>query len=389
MLGLKYALAVRPQLLHQASAALFSGLSDLVDDVRSVAAEALTTLSPQLAAGGEELLPTLLSHLHLSLCSSDELGASSVSVIRLLSDCCSALPPAALATVTLDGEEGGIGRLLCLVWPFFRHPSATARRAAIQAVHQLLRAASSPQDPPTCASRPPVPPIAPPLDPQLSPHLGTGLHLLFEAQTIDPSSEVRLAASPAWRQLLSSSSPPSLAAHAAELWPRWLHLASSPVGSPLPPAAELPQLRACEGGSEGERWGESGVRAEGGGDARVSEETHERFALALGSLAQASSPSVRASCISLLRENLTSPSSVRRRVGGWVVACWAREAREVGGGSFLPDLRKDLGPSLLAIVEEGGGLPVEREELAPLTKKARFPSATPSLYLTLRPLQRL
>jgi TATA-binding protein-associated factor len=170
MLGLKYLLAVRtdllPTLLPQAAEALRAALADdHDDDVRCVAAEALGGVAARV---GTLLSPgalgAVLGALWDVLLELDELTSSAAHVMTTLSAYCACLPYSALSTFGEDegegeGEGGGEGEgkdggkgggggasslatVVPRLWPFWRHPSATARAAAIRTLEALLNAIS-------------------------------------------------------------------------------------------------------------------------------------------------------------------------------------------------------------------------------------------------------
>lgn len=71
----------------------------------------------------------------------DELSASASHVMSTLSALCSRLPYTALATFRAASGAAGLADVVGRLWPFWRHPAAAARAAAIQTLGALLTAA--------------------------------------------------------------------------------------------------------------------------------------------------------------------------------------------------------------------------------------------------------
>jgi len=347
MLGLKYLLAVRadllPSLLPRAAPIVMEALLDRNDDVRCVAAEGLLGV----AAHAEELLapqlPRLLGLLWDSLLSLDDLTPASTAVMALLAEYCRLLPYAALATFDGGGGGGGggggkavagggdLGRVVPRLWGFVHHPSSAARVAALRALERLLGAAARAADAAGHGLGHGAAGAQQQAVPWLPPLLGDALRLLLQARALDPQPDAQQAAEAGWQQLLRTAPAPMLAATAAPLLPGWLRLLSAPSGAAVPTAELLlpPYLRG-----DGEAGGAGAASAQLFESVVISPATRERGAAALGALACAcgAHPAAAAAWMQALRGRLqvgpAEGGATARQAAAWVVAEWAAREEE-------------------------------------------------------------
>ncbi|KAK9916950.1 hypothetical protein WJX75_009151 [Coccomyxa subellipsoidea] len=215
LLGLKYLLASRADaaadLLPEALPAALAGLQDKEDDVRAVSAEALLPVASLLPSQGEEAVSSLASALWDILLEVDELSPSTGSVMQLLSQlqgsCCSGAADQA--------------RLTQRLWPFFRHPMASVRLAAVRLFARLVAFPVGGQEQPRSNF----------LRPET---LTPALRLTFQSLLLDNNADVLAATQDAWRALVQSASEETLqGALSSTLLHSWLCLASTPAGQPL------------------------------------------------------------------------------------------------------------------------------------------------------------
>nr|CAB3226362.1 TATA-binding protein-associated factor 172 [Phallusia mammillata] len=142
MLSLQYIVAVRQDLQRKLLSVCFEtilrGLQDSDEDVRSVSAKALLPTTKILVQEENETnLQTLLVILWDSLKSYDELTASAQSVMLLLSQIITTLPP---NKICATDHPGNLARRLS---PFFHHTSADVRKASLNTLQAMVKSNSS------------------------------------------------------------------------------------------------------------------------------------------------------------------------------------------------------------------------------------------------------
>ena len=368
MLGLKYVLAVRhdllPSLLPSASDALRLALADPDDDVKGVAAEALGGVAAHASASLDaDRIARLLGALWHVLVHLDELTASATRVMSALAAYASHLPYASLERFTAPGESSPpLGTTLVdvvpRVWPFLRHPAGAARSAALTTVARLLDAAAgaavegpnAPLPPPRSGQPPPPPPPPPPWLCGAR-QLGPAIRLLVQASCLDTDPKVHAAASACLPVLLRVAPPAELHAAASPHLSRWLRLVGTPIGEPIerggllrPPFAQ----QAGEAGIQGAA-APAAAAAQGEAAAAAAEEEepdgaetpqfheeaatagmHERGAAVLGALAHACARAAGGGAADGWREALlaalASPLATTRQVAAWTTAEWAERS---------------------------------------------------------------
>ncbi|RXM36599.1 TATA-binding protein-associated factor 172 [Acipenser ruthenus] len=128
LLGIKYALAVRQDLigalLPKVLPAITEGLQDLDDDVRAVAAAALIPVVDGLVHLQAIKVPFIVNTLWDALLELDDLTASTNSIMTLLSS---------LLTI-----QQSLTVLVPRVWPFLHHTISSVRKAALETLFTLL-----------------------------------------------------------------------------------------------------------------------------------------------------------------------------------------------------------------------------------------------------------
>uniref|UniRef100_A0A8B9GYI2 B-TFIID TATA-box binding protein associated factor 1 n=1 Tax=Astyanax mexicanus TaxID=7994 RepID=A0A8B9GYI2_ASTMX len=136
LLGIKYALAVRQnlisELLPRVLPAITEGLQDLDDDVRAVAAAALIPVVDGLVHLQPAKVPFIVNTLWDALLELDDLTASTNSIMTLLSSLLT------YPQVLQCSMQQSLTVLVPRVWPFLRHTIASVRRAALETLFTLL-----------------------------------------------------------------------------------------------------------------------------------------------------------------------------------------------------------------------------------------------------------
>ncbi|KAL0964274.1 hypothetical protein UPYG_G00321620 [Umbra pygmaea] len=136
LLGIKYALAVRQDLisalLPRVLPAITEGLQDLDDDVRAVAAAALIPVVDGLVQLLPNKVPFIVNSLWDALLELDDLTSSTNSIMTLLSSLL------AYPQVRQCSMQQSLTVLVPRVWPFLRHTISSVRRAALETLYTLL-----------------------------------------------------------------------------------------------------------------------------------------------------------------------------------------------------------------------------------------------------------
>ncbi|XP_048425216.1 TATA-binding protein-associated factor BTAF1 isoform X3 [Pyrus x bretschneideri] len=166
LLGIKYLVAVRQEMLHdlldRVLSACKAGLEDPDDDVRAVAADALIPTSAAIVALKGETLHSIVMLLWDILLDLDDLSPSTSSVMNLLAEIYSQedmIPKIfeALTSKEIDLNELGsiddtgeglisqdnpfmLSTLAPRLWPFMRHSITSVRYSAIRTLERLLEA---------------------------------------------------------------------------------------------------------------------------------------------------------------------------------------------------------------------------------------------------------
>ncbi|XP_029553933.1 TATA-binding protein-associated factor 172 [Salmo trutta] len=136
LLGIKYALAVRKDLisamLPRVLPAITEGLQDLDDDVRAVAAAALIPVVDGFVQLLPNKVPFIVNTLWDALLELDDLTASTNSIMTLLSSLLT------YPQVRQCSMQQSLTVLVPRVWPFLRHTISSVRRAALETLFTLL-----------------------------------------------------------------------------------------------------------------------------------------------------------------------------------------------------------------------------------------------------------
>ncbi|XP_032409207.1 TATA-binding protein-associated factor 172 [Xiphophorus hellerii] len=183
LLGIKYALAVRQDLisvlLPRVLPAITEGLQDLDDDVRAVAAAALIPVVEGLVQLLPNKVPFIVNTLWDALLDLDDLTASTNSIMTLLS---------LLLTfphVRQCSMEQSLTVLVPRVWPFLRHTISSVRKAALETLYTLLSKADE-----SCAV-------------WINPILQDMLRHIFQSCILESNDEILELIQKVWMELLS------------------------------------------------------------------------------------------------------------------------------------------------------------------------------------------
>ena len=387
LLSLKYLLSSRsdllPSLLPRVAPTLLSALADVDDDVRSAAATTLQAVSQRVATLLADSLPELLKTLWDALAILDDLTASTEAVLRLLSDLCSALPLETLVcfgagTASAD-PESVVARLAPRLFPFFSHPSAKTRSAALVTLGRLIG---------TAGSRPAwLPPLLP-----------TVLRLLFQVQLCDGDEKSRAAAAEVWSVVLASASPHELAAAAGLHAGVWLALASTPAGQAVTPSLLL-DVHYGGGGCGGGGTGADGVQQPAQNasihaaldETRGGDELVARGAAALGALALAceevEAPAAQqenqVGWAAHIERGLGATSAAGRVAAAWLSVEWSSARRRRAGAGAANGTASPVEPDkLVATLNGAEAFAASADELMPLMRTLSAEMRTLRLNLT-------
>lgn len=379
LLGIKYLVAVRqemlPELLPRVLPACIAGLEDRDDDVRAVAAEAMTPAAAAIVSSGENAVNTILLMLWDILLDLDDLSPSTSSVMRLLAELYSQheVVPRTLGNKTakrpmfdlneaiLDDESENepkqtddpflLSTLAPRLWPFMRHSISSVRHAAISTLERLLEAGNQ-----EISSNPILEYF------WVVPILGDALRLVYQNLLLEADEAIVECSKRVWKLLLQS--PKDDLALAAEIFfPSWLKLASTAAGAPLETSkmfspTTLPRkshfraaakLRAAKSGSS--TTGDATWHRQKDDDLKdkkvdssfsttvpkvvVGAECEKSVvqlrscaASALGIIAASLPNSMYDMIVKVLTEHLASTSGVQRQVASMVLVSWFRELRK-------------------------------------------------------------
>ncbi|CAG6017888.1 unnamed protein product [Menidia menidia] len=204
LLGIKYALAVRQDLiavlLPRVLPAISEGLQDLDDDVRAVAASALIPVVDGLVQLLPSKVPFIVNTLWDALLDLDDLTASTNSIMTLLS---------LLLTypqVRQCSMQQSLTVLVPRVWPFLRHTISSVRKAALETLYTLLSKADQ-----TCAV-------------WLNPILQDMLRHIFQSCILESHEEILDLIQKVWMELLSRAPQQFVVAASCPWMGAWLCL---------------------------------------------------------------------------------------------------------------------------------------------------------------------
>ncbi|XP_047337513.1 TATA-binding protein-associated factor BTAF1 [Impatiens glandulifera] len=248
LLGIKYLVAVRQEMLHNLLAhvipACKAGLEDPDDDVRSVAADALIPAASAVVSLKGHILYSIIMLLWDILLDLDDLSPSTSSVMNLLAEIYSQdeMIPSSSKTEALEGKNGldlnemvhpedieGIdsqenpfmlSMLAPRLWPFMRHSITSVRASAIRTLERLLEAGCKRKISDSSTSCWP------------SFILGDTLRIVFQNMLLESKQEILQCSERVWRLLLQSSMEDLEGASKLYI-SSWIELASTSYGSAL------------------------------------------------------------------------------------------------------------------------------------------------------------
>ncbi|GFP81580.1 tata-binding protein-associated factor btaf1 [Phtheirospermum japonicum] len=376
LLGIKYLVAVRQELLHDLLGfvlpACKTGLEDPDDDVRAVAAEALIPTSAAIVALKGSTLHSIIMLLWDILLDLDDLSPSTSSVMNLLAEIYSQeqMIPKTFGTlgskekVDLDLNEYShmddlgeglsslenpymLSTLAPRLWPFMRHSITSVRLSAIRTLERLLEAGYRRSITDESSSFWP------------SFIVGDTLRIVFQNLLLESNEEILQCSERVWSLLLKCLAE-DLESAAKLYFSSWIELATTPYGSPLDatrmfwPVA-LPRkshfkaaakMRAVMLESENQTnkalESTESMRGEQNGDALVNSAkifvgsdldisvtfTRVVTSTALGVLAsKLNGPSLQY-VVDPLWKGLTSLSGVQRQVVSMVLISWFKELKD-------------------------------------------------------------
>lgn len=213
LLGIKYALAVRQDLidtlLPKVLPAITEGLQDLDDDVRAVAAASLVPVVESLVRLQPQEVPFILNILWDALLELDDLTASTNSIMTLLSSLLT------YSQVRKCSVEQTLTVLVPRVWPFLHHTISSVRKAALETLYTLLLT----QDQSSAA--------------WLTPILQDMLRHIFQFCILESNQEILELIHKVWLELLSKASLQYVVAAACPWMGAWLCLMMQPSHLPI------------------------------------------------------------------------------------------------------------------------------------------------------------
>ncbi|KAL3681420.1 hypothetical protein R1sor_024376 [Riccia sorocarpa] len=378
LLGIKYLVAVRQdmlgELLPRVLPACMVGLEDADDDVRAVAAEALTPAAAAIVSTAGDAVTVILLTLWDILLDLDDLSPSTSSVMHLLAELYSqpgVVPRTSVEKPQLldlnemfsadencgDTRDGSsddpflLATLVPRLWPFMRHKITSVRHAAIRTLERLLETGSqgnlgSGQNGTSWTV----------------PILGDALRLVFQNLLLETEDSILSCSQRVWRLLLQSPQE-SLASAANAYFASWLRLSSTALGSPLEPSKMfspnslsrrsrvkfVEKLRGVKGGNLGtgepswQHTRETSMRSKsvdiitnhsskvfvGAEGEKSVVQMRVATAVALGIMAANLPDSLLETVVNALLDLLNSTSGVQRQVASMVLVSWFKEYRSL------------------------------------------------------------
>ncbi|KAM9804251.1 TATA-binding protein-associated factor 172 [Neosynchiropus ocellatus] len=204
LLGIKYALAVRQDLisvlLPRLLPAITTGLQDLDDDVRAVAAAALIPVVDGLVKLLPNKVPFIVNTLWDALLDLDDLTASTNSIMTLLSSLLT------YPQVQQCSMQESLTVLVPRVWPFLRHTISSVRRAALETLFTLLSKADQ-----KCVL-------------WINPILQDMLRHIFQSCILESNEEILELIQKVWMELLSQAPQQFVVAASCPWMGAWLCL---------------------------------------------------------------------------------------------------------------------------------------------------------------------
>ncbi|XP_069756550.1 TATA-binding protein-associated factor 172 isoform X2 [Narcine bancroftii] len=213
LLGIKYALAIRQDLIEtllpKVLPTIIDGLQDLDDDVRAVAADALVPVVENLVHLQASEVPFIVNTLWDALLDLDDLTASTNSIMTLL---------ASLLTyrqIQQYSIQQSLTVLVPRVWPFLRHTISSVRKAALETLFTLL----STQDE-SCVM-------------WLTPILQDVLRHIYQSCILESNQDILELIQKVWLELLNKAPLQYVVAAACPWMGAWLCLMMQPSHLPI------------------------------------------------------------------------------------------------------------------------------------------------------------
>ncbi|KDR13008.1 TATA-binding protein-associated factor 172 [Zootermopsis nevadensis] len=217
LLGLKYLLAVREDLVSEILPMAFShileGLADPVDDVGAVAASALIPVAPKIVSDLPDQVEATVHRLWDLLLEQDELAAACNSFMGLL---------AALLSSPLIHKHmipQPLREVVPRLWPFLCHSTSSVRRATLQTLCTLTAQPVSSNGVSWTAAL-----------------LQDALRHIFQRVIVEPLTEIQDLAEQVWGNLVRSSQLEELLVAACPFVSSWLCLTMQPAKLAIDPA---------------------------------------------------------------------------------------------------------------------------------------------------------
>lgn len=227
LLGLKYLIAVRKDLidiiLPSVIESVIQGLSDTMDDVRSVAADTLLPVAEHVVRICGDKMPRILRILWDILLDLDDLTASTNSVMNLLAEFHSSVETGNFTQIMFQEhvemqETHPLVILIPRLWPFLQHNISSVRMATLRTLLKLFQLPLSTTDGAWLV--------------QVAPN---GFRHVFQSVLLESKSEITQTALELWTVFLHITGMELSAAIAEQLTPLWMHLISTPIHSALNP----------------------------------------------------------------------------------------------------------------------------------------------------------
>ncbi|KAK6487599.1 TATA-binding protein-associated factor 172-like [Huso huso] len=213
LLGIKYALAVRQDLigalLPKVLPAITEGLQDLDDDVRAVAAAALIPVVDGLVHLQAIKVPFIVNTLWDALLELDDLTASTNSIMTLLSSLLT------YPQIRQCSIQQSLTVLVPRVWPFLHHTISSVRKAALETLFTLLS-----KEDQSCAA-------------WLTPILQDMLRHIFQSCILESNQEILDLIQRVWTELIRQAPLQYVVAAACPWMGAWLCLMMQPSHMPI------------------------------------------------------------------------------------------------------------------------------------------------------------
>ncbi|XP_060697914.1 TATA-binding protein-associated factor 172 isoform X1 [Hemiscyllium ocellatum] len=213
LLGIKYALAVRQDLIEtllpKVLPTIVDGLQDLDDDVRAVAAAALVPVVENLVQLQASEVPFIVNTLWDALLELDDLTASTNSIMTLLSSLLT------YSQIQQYSTQQSLTVLVPRVWPFLRHTISSVRKAALETLFTLLSTRDQ-----SCVM-------------WLTPILQDVLRHIYQSCILESNQEILELIQKVWLELLNKAPIQYIVAAACPWMGAWLCLMMQPSHLPI------------------------------------------------------------------------------------------------------------------------------------------------------------